>query len=159
MSEYLRLAAGGFSFLLPREAIAAVQVIEAGIAPLAFRQRAARPSVHIDARRLLGRTLDDSHKLRDLVMLQSDTGRRQFCFIVDRAERIEIHDPAAFHALPRGLAFLKPDIDGVLARERQDEAVLRLRLPSGRSLHGLLRSLRRAAVALEVGAREAGGAL
>jgi hypothetical protein len=35
MSEYLRLAAGGYGFLLPREAIAAVRVIEAGIAPLA----------------------------------------------------------------------------------------------------------------------------
>ena len=31
MSEYLRLEAGGYGFLLPREAIAAVRVIEAGL--------------------------------------------------------------------------------------------------------------------------------
>lgn len=42
MSEYLRLSAGGYGFLLPREAIAAVRVIEAGIAPLALHQRAPR---------------------------------------------------------------------------------------------------------------------
>jgi hypothetical protein len=44
---------------------------------------------------------------------------------------------------------LKPDIDGVLSRERQDDALLRLRLPSGRSPHALLRGWRRAAVTLE----------
>jgi hypothetical protein len=62
MSEYLRLSAGGYGFLLPREAIAAVRVIEAGIAPLALHQRAPRPSVYIDARQ----SVDDSRKLRNL---------------------------------------------------------------------------------------------
>jgi hypothetical protein len=164
MSEYLRLSAGGYGFLLPREAIAAVRVIEAGIAPLALHQRAPRPSVYIDARRLLGQSVDDSRKLRNLVSLETapretDPDRRQFCFIVDRADRIETHDPDAFQALPRGLAFLKPDIDGVLGRERRDEAVLRLRLPSGRSPRALLRRWRQAAVALDTGAQEGEGAL
>jgi hypothetical protein len=72
MSEYLRLMAGGYGFLLPREAIAAVQVIESRIAPLAPSQSASRPTVHIDSRRLLGRTADDRRKLRNLVIL--DTG-------------------------------------------------------------------------------------
>jgi hypothetical protein len=164
MSEYLRLAAGGYGFLLPREALAAVRVIEAGIAPLALRQRAPRPSVHIDARRLLGQTVDDSRKLRNLVILEprpreTAWDHRQFCFIVDRADRIETHDPGAFKALPRGLSFLKPDIDGVLCRERQDEAVLRLRLPSGRSPRALLRRWRRAAVALDARGQEVENAL
>lgn len=164
MSEYLRLEAGGYGFLLPREAIAAVRVIEAGIAPLALRQRAPRTPVHIDARRLLGQSVDDSRKSRNLVILETgpretDPDYRQFCFIVDRADRLETHDPEAFQALPRGLAFLKPDIDGVLGRERQDEAVLRLRLPSGRSPRALLRRWRQAAVALEAGLEETEGAL
>lgn len=61
--------------------------------------------------------------------------------------------------MPRGLAFLKPDIDGVLGRERQDNAVLRLRLPSGRSPHAVLRGWRRAAVMLEPGIDEAESSL
>lgn len=154
MSEYLRLAASGYGFLVPREAIAAVRVVEAGLTPLAPRERAPRRSVYVDVQRLLGQTVDDGRKLRNLVILESGRDGRQFCFVVDRADRIETHDPEAFRALPRGLVFLRPDVDGVIGRDRQDDAVLRLRLPSARSPRALLRRWRRAAVALEADVRE-----